>query len=168
MAPVIIDKHELHSTWPVYAQPESRHVTADALTLTVDRTHTCYGPGDRVAVMATLKSDNLSTVVLRSFEFTLKETIVFRSGPHVPGKKAAPIVKVSVIGEQKVPVNATLFGGTRHKAELACIIAPTHTSTTINAARHIDIAYSINVVAVMGNGKPLVMDLPVTISNWPR
>ncbi|TDL27334.1 hypothetical protein BD410DRAFT_835623 [Rickenella mellea] len=168
MAPVIIDKHELHSTWPVYAQPESRHVTADALTLTVDRTHTCYGPGDRVAVMATLKSDNLSTVVLRAFEFTLKETIIFRSGPHVPGKKAAPIVKVSVIGEQKVPVNATLFGGTRHKAELACIIAPTHTSTTVNAARHIDIAYSINVVAVMGNGKPLVMDLPVTISNWPR
>lgn len=140
----------------------------DALTLTVDRAHTCYGPGDRISVMATLKSDNLSTVTLRAFEFMLKETIIFRAGPHVPGKKGAPQVKVATIGEQKVPVNVNLYGGTHHTVELACFIPQTHTTTTVNAARHIDIAYSINVKAVLSSGKPLLMDLPVTVSNWPR
>uniref|UniRef100_A0A8H8CEZ5 Uncharacterized protein n=1 Tax=Psilocybe cubensis TaxID=181762 RepID=A0A8H8CEZ5_PSICU len=28
VAPIIIDKHELHSTWPVYQQPETRHLVA--------------------------------------------------------------------------------------------------------------------------------------------
>lgn len=139
-----------------------------SLTLTIDRTHTCYGPGDRVAVLATFRNDGVTTAALRAFEFMVKETIIFRAGPQVSGKKGAPQVKVSVIGEQKVPVNASVYGGQQHKVELSCIIPQTHSSTTVNAARHIDIAYSINVKAVLGAGKPLLMDLPVTISNWPR
>lgn len=168
MTPVVIDKHELHSTWPVYAQPDSRHVVEDLLTMTVDRTHTCYGPGDRVSVTATFRNDGVTVAVLRAFEFMLKETVIFRAGPRVAGKKTAPQVKVSSIGEQKTPVNLTIYGGQMHRAELACVIPQTHTTATVNAARHIDIAYSINVRAVLGSGKPLLMDLPVTISNWPR
>ncbi|KII88269.1 hypothetical protein PLICRDRAFT_618065 [Plicaturopsis crispa FD-325 SS-3] len=167
MASLIIDKHELHSTWPVYQQPETRHLAQEGVNLTVDRAQTCYGPGDRVSVMATLKSDSLHTVILRGFEFTLKETSVFRAGPNST-KKGAPQVKVTVIGEQKVPVNATLYGGTQHKAELACIIPKDHTTTSLNAARHIDITYMINVKALMGTGTHLIMDLPVIVSNWPR
>lgn len=143
----------------------------------MDRTHTCYGPGDRVSVLATLKSDSLATVVLRAFEFQLKETIVFRSEPHVSGKselkkshgrKGAPQVRVTPIGDQKVPVNVSLFGGTAHRVELSCTIPQTHTTTTVTAARHIDIAYVLNVKAILGSGKYLSMDLPVIISNWPR
>ncbi|KAL6300503.1 hypothetical protein BKA93DRAFT_511906 [Sparassis latifolia] len=165
---IIIDKHELHSTWPVYSQPESRSHTQDGVTLTVDRSHTCYGPGDRIIVMATVKSDGLHTVILRGFEFTLRETTVFRASPHTHGKKGAPQVKVASIGEQKVPVNVTLYGGTQHKAELTAVIPPHHTSATLNAARHIDITYNLIVKALMGTGQPVVLDLPVIVSNWPR
>lgn len=165
---IVLDKHELHSTWPVYTQPETRNLNQEGVNLTVDRSQTCYGPGDRVSVMATLKSDSLHTVILRGFEFTLKETTIFRAGPYATGKKSAPQVKVSIIGEQKVPVNVTLYGGTQHKAELACIIPPNHTTTSLNAARHIDITYVINVKALMGTGAHLIMDLPVIVSNWPR
>lgn len=84
------------------------------------------------------------------------------------GKKGAPQVKVSHVGEQKVPVNATLYGGTQHKAELSVTVPSHHTTTTLNAARHIDITYVLIVKALMGTGKPLVIDLPVVISNWPR
>ena len=140
----------------------------DDVTLTVERTHTCFGPGDRIAVNATVKSDTLHTVVLRGFEFSLKETIVFRAGPNAPGKRGVPQVKVGNVGEQKVPVNATLYGGTQHKAELSVTIPSNHTSATINAARHIDITYVLTVKALMSTGQPIVMDLPVMISNWPR
>ncbi|KAI0043385.1 hypothetical protein FA95DRAFT_1563354 [Auriscalpium vulgare] len=167
--PIVIDKHELHSTWPVYQQPESRNLSQDAVLLTVDRTQNCHGPGDRVSVHATIRSDSLSTVILRGFEFTLKETTIFRAGPHASGKKAAPQVKINIIGEQKVPVNATLYGGrTSHKVELSVTIPQTHTTTTLTSARHIDITYVLVVKALMGTGKPLIMELPVIVSNWPR
>lgn len=165
---IFLDKHELHSTWPVYSQPESRHLPQDGVHLTVERSRTCYGPGDRVSVNAILKSDSLHTVILRGFEFTLKETTIFRAGAYATGKNRAPVVRETVIGEQKVPVNVTLYGGTTHKAELACVIPQGHTTTSLSAARHIDITYVIHVKALMGTGTHLVMDLPVMISNWPR
>ena len=118
--------------------------------------------------MATVKSDNLHAVVLRGFEFSLRETIVFRAGPHASGKKGAAQVKAATIGEQKIPVNLTLYGGTQHKAELTLIVPSHHATATVNAARHIDITYVLTVQALMGTGKPIIMDLPVVISNWPR
>ncbi len=134
----------------------------------IERAHTCYGPGDRVVVMATVKSDTVHTVMLRGFEFMLRETTVFRAGPQTQGKKGSPQVKVASVGEQKVPVNATLYGGTHHKAELSVTIPSHHTSATINAARHIDITYVLTVKALMSTGQPVSMDLPVMISNWTR
>jgi hypothetical protein len=166
-APIIIDKHELHSTWPLYQQPESRQITKEGVLLVVERAQTCYGPGDRVAVMATLKSDGHQAVILRGFEFTLKETTIFHGGTS-SSKKSAPQVKTAVIGEQKVPVHATINGGSQHRAELYCIIPKDHTTTSLTSARHIDIIYTINVKALMDTGAHVLIDLPVIVSNWPR
>jgi hypothetical protein len=165
---ITIDKHELHSTWPVFQQHESRHLTQDAVILTVDRSQNCYGPGDRVAVHATIRSDSMHTTILRGFEFTLKETTIFRAGPHVTGKSNSPQVKINIVGEHKVPVNVTMHGGQVHRSELAVMVPQTHTTTTLTSARHIDITYVLIVKALMGTGKPLIMELPVIVSNWPR
>ncbi|KAH7909217.1 hypothetical protein BJ138DRAFT_1115170 [Hygrophoropsis aurantiaca] len=166
---IIIDKHELHSTWPVYSQPESRHVTQDGLNLTVERARTCFGPGDRVSATAILKSNSTQPVTLRDFEFTLKETTIFRAGPQAAaGKRNGPQVKVTIIGEQKVPLNVVLYGGSQHKAEVGCLIPNTHTTTSLNAARHIDITYVVLVKASLGSMQSIVMELPVIVSNWPR
>ncbi|KAJ6547334.1 hypothetical protein B0H19DRAFT_1165088 [Mycena capillaripes] len=167
-ADILIDKHELHSTWPVYCQPETRNIAQEGVTLIVERNATCYGPGDRVSLFATVKSDALHTVILRGFELTLKESTIFRAGPYTSGKKSAPQVRVLTISENKFPINATLYGGTQHRTELNCMISPDHTTTTLNAARHIDITYTLNVKALMGTGTPLIMDLPVIVSNWQR
>lgn len=166
--PIIIDKHELHSTWPVFQQHESRHLTQDAVTLTVDRSQNCYGPGDRVLVHATIRSDSPQPTILRGFEFTLKETTIFRAGPHVSGRSGGPQIKINIVGEQKVLVNMTMQSGQVHRSELAAAVPQTHTTTTLNSARHIDITYVLIVKALMGSGKPLIMELPVIVSNWPR
>ena len=121
-----------------------------------------------MTVNATIKADNLNTILLRAFEFTLRESTVFRSGPTAGGKRTAPQVKVTTIAEQKVPVNATLYGGTQHKSELVCTVPSYHTSATINTARHIDITYALTVKALMGTGLPVTIDLPVVVSNWPK
>nr|GAT61257.1 predicted protein [Mycena chlorophos] len=167
-ADILIDKHELHSTWPVYCQFETRNMTSEGVTLIVERNSTCYGPGDKVSLFATIKSDALHTVILRGFELTLKESTIYRAGPYASGKKSAPQVRMLTISETKLAVNATLYGGTQHRAELSCAISPDHTTTTLNAARHIDINYTLSVKALMGTGMPLIMEMPVIISNWQR
>ena len=167
-ATIIIDKHELHSTWPVYCQPETRHLAQEGVNLIVQRNHTCYGPGDRITVNATVKSDSLHTIILRGFEISLKESTVYRAGPYAQGKKGAPQVRVVNVCENKLVVNATLYGGTQHQAELWCLLSQNHTTTTLNAARHIDVTYTLSIKALMGTGTHLVMDLPVIVSNWQR
>ncbi|KAF9001752.1 hypothetical protein BDQ17DRAFT_1281274 [Cyathus striatus] len=166
---ILIDKHELHSTWPIYTQPESRTLTTpEGVTLLVDRRSACFGPGDRIAVSATIKSDALHTIILRGFELILKESSVFRPGPFAQGKKSAPQAKVVVVSEAKFAVNATIYGGMGHKSDLSCGLSADHTTTTLNAARHIDVTYTIVVRALMGTGQPVVMELPVIVSNWQR
>ncbi|PBK93290.1 hypothetical protein ARMGADRAFT_1063369 [Armillaria gallica] len=165
---IIIDKHDLHSTWPVYCQTDLRRVELDGVSLTVERHQTCYGPGDRVAVFATVRSDNLQTVILRGFELSIRESRTFRAGAFIGGRKTTPTTRVGNILENKFAVNMNLMGGMQHKAELSSTISPSHTTTSLNSARHIDINYVLCVKAIMGTGHPLVMDLPVIMSNWPR
>ncbi|KAG6829400.1 hypothetical protein H0H87_011529 [Tephrocybe sp. NHM501043] len=167
-APIIIDKHELHSTWPVYCQPETRQVIQDGATLIVDRTQTCYGPGDRVSVIALLKSDTLTNTILRGFELTLKEVTIFHPGAHPGRKVAAPLERIVTICDSKLPINGALYPGHEHRAELTCAISQNHTTTSLNSARHIDVTYILSIKAIVDNVAPIVMDLPVIVSNWQR
>jgi hypothetical protein len=117
-------------------------------------------------VHATIRSDSTQATILRGFEFTLKETTISR--PHVSGRSGGPQIKIKIVGEQKVLVNMTMHSGQVHRSELAAAVPQTHTTTTLNSARHIDITYVLIVKALMGSGKPLIMELPVIVSNWPR
>ncbi|KZT71245.1 hypothetical protein DAEQUDRAFT_763856 [Daedalea quercina L-15889] len=165
---IIIDKHELHSTWPIYQQPETRSQKEGDITLFVERCRTCFGPGDRITLSAIVKAENNFKDTLRGFELTLRETTVFRGGPHTTGKKGAPVIKVVHISEQRVPLNAALFGGMQHKADLFVTVPAHHTSATLNTARHIDITYQLVVKALMATTSHVSIDLPVVISNWPK
>ncbi|KAJ7577694.1 hypothetical protein C8J56DRAFT_798474 [Mycena floridula] len=167
VAPIIIHKHEFHSTWPVYSQPETRAVTQELVTLTVERNRTCYGPEDRITVNATVKSDSLHMVTLEGFEVSLRESTIFKTGPYAAGKKAVPQVRVAIVAEKTFPVIAILYGGMPHKLELRCPVSPNHTTPTLYGT-HIIIKYTVVVKALMVTGKHLEMELPVVMSNWIR
>ncbi|GLB34522.1 hypothetical protein LshimejAT787_0200870 [Lyophyllum shimeji] len=167
-AAIIIDKHELHATWPVYNQAESRQTVQDGCTLVADRSQTCFGPGDRISVIALFRSDTLDRGILRGFELTLRETTIFRAGPHSGKKNAGPQVKVVTISDSKLAINAPLYVGAEHHAELTCSVSPNHTTTSLNSARHIDVTYVLSVKAIVDQRPPVVLDLPVVISNWQR
>lgn len=164
---IIIDKHDLHSTWPVYCQPDLRQVDLDGVVLTVERHNTCYAPGDQVIVSASVRSE-FQTVILRGFEIALRESRTFRAGAYAQGKKTIPQTRVGNLVDNKFAVNVTLMGGMQHQADLNLAIPPNHTTTTLNSARHIDITYVLCVRAIMGTGQPVIMELPVIMSNWPR
>lgn len=129
----------------------------------MERGHTCYGPGDRVSVVATLKCQSVPAITLAGFELSIRESTTFRAGPS-----GAPTVKHLTISETKLPVNATLYGGMQHKAKLVCGISPNHATTTLSAASHIDITYVLSVKALMSTGRRITIDLPAIVSDQPR
>ncbi|KAF8257365.1 hypothetical protein EI94DRAFT_1631298 [Lactarius quietus] len=136
--------------------------------LTVNRSQNCYGSGNCVAAFVTIHSDSMHTTILHGFEFTLKETTIFHAGPHVTGKNSSSQVKINIVCEQKVPVNVTMHGGQVHHSELVAMVPQTHTTTTLTSTCYIDITYVLIVKALMGTSKPLIMELLVIVSNWPR
>lgn len=121
-----------------------------------------------MSVSATVKSDDLSACVLRTLEFALREQVVFRTGPQGHGKKSGPQVRNGGVGEQRINANMTLYGGTQYRSELSCVVPPGHSTATVSSARHIDVSYLLHVRATLDSGKLLSLELPVTISNWPR
>ena len=171
---ILIDKHELHSIWPIYCRPESREMKSEGVTLLVERTNTCYGPGDRITIQATVKSDAMHTIILRGFEFSLRESMILRPARFTPSSSnksssgGGPQSGVKTLSETKLPINITLFGGMTHTSEISCQISPHHSTTSLNSARCIDVTYLLLVKALMGTGAHLEMELPVVLSNWQR
>ncbi|KAG6894603.1 hypothetical protein C0992_005419, partial [Termitomyces sp. T32_za158] len=157
---VTLDKHELHTTWPIYCQPETRQIIKNGATLVVDRNQLCHGPGDRISLRALLRSDTLSDTVLRGFELTLKEYSRFYLGQQAGKRAVPPQERVLTICESKLAINGALFPGQEHRAELTCLISESHTTTSLNSARHIDVTYLLSVKAIVDNVPSIVMDLP--------
>ena len=166
-ASVIIDKHDLHSTWPIYSQPEMRHVFEEGTKLIVERSQRCYGPGDRMSVTATVRTESprVTVIMLRSFEILLKETITFRGKAR---KKGETLTKTNIISGNMHHISTLMQEGMQETHDLFCILSSSHSNTTLTAARHIDITYVLIVKAILGIGPPLVVELPVIISNWKR
>jgi hypothetical protein len=166
-SPIVIDKHELHSTWPAYSQKDSRQVNKDGFTLVVERGNTCYGPGDTVLLRVTLKSST-PPVTIRSYEMALRETAVYRTG-EAPKTANGPQIRSSFVGSEKLSVNVLLKSGLAHTVDLKCIIPTSHTTTTVVTATHIEVVYGIAVRATLDDGRDLVIDnIPVMMSNWSR
>ena len=168
-APIVIDKHELHSAWPAYCQKDLRQANKDGLTLTVERGNVCYGPGDRVQLHATIQCSK-APINVRSFEMALRETAVFRAAAEGSNKTSnGPRIRSAFVGSEKVPVNMNIPATGSQSCDLGCLIPTTHTTTTVVTAAHIEVIYSVAVRAMFADGRDLVIDnIPVMMSNWQR
>ncbi|KAF9048356.1 hypothetical protein BDZ89DRAFT_1126926 [Hymenopellis radicata] len=155
---IIIDKHDLHSTWP-WIWTASSSLWSAIIHATLLEIESQYLP---LFAQSSRQSSSEGLKYL-SVNQGLSAPV-----PTPRGRKPYPRRRVGNLTENKIPVNVTLMGGMIHKAELQLGIPPNHTTTTLNSARHIDITYVLCVRAIMGTGQPVVMELPVIMSNWPR
>ena len=168
--PIIILKHELHSNWPVYSQLDRKETTKEGLTLTVERHRTCIGPGEQLELTASLKSDSPIPFSFRGFDMTLRENVSFRPHPgSTTGKKVnIPQARTTVIGDQKIAANVILHHGMQHVEPITCALPQSYNAMTVDAARLIDIRYTIHVSAVLEGGRVLDLQIPLTVSPFPR
>lgn len=166
---IIIDKHDLHSTWPIYNQHEIRQMTLTnsiGTTLSVERNCNCSGPGAVISILAIIAQNELHTVVCNRLELSILEITVFRR-PYTQRKKIPPQATTKIIASSQVDVNFVVKWGMQCKAELQCKITEDHATPTISTARFVDIEYVLEVKAFLGSTF-LHMKLPIIMSNWLR
>ncbi|KAG8836360.1 hypothetical protein FRC17_005646 [Serendipita sp. 399] len=160
----------MHSTWPVYAQPDERQTTKDGMTLSVSRRRTCLATaGDQITMQATLFTD--FPVSLKSFELALIQRIIYPTTATTVGKRgpsnAPPPSRSSIISEQKRPQPARIQPGMHQTCELICMLPPNYSAMTVNTARLIENVYEVHVSAILEGDNSISVGLPVTVSPFP-
>ncbi|KAG8902423.1 hypothetical protein FRC01_009577, partial [Tulasnella sp. 417] len=170
---IVIDKHELHSAWPMYARPESRSKMLDGYTFTVNRTRQAYGPGDRIAVQSLVKNDTSQVNQVRYYEISLREHVMYTPAGNQNGTRkmmTQPQTRPRAIVEQRIPITmaSPLHPGMQAKAELSLQVPFNQRTTTVSFAHRIEVNFVIYVRAVLATGLQLFLDLPITMSHWTR
>ncbi|SPO41003.1 uncharacterized protein PSFLO_06485 [Pseudozyma flocculosa] len=167
--PIWLEKHELHSSWPVYHYPDEHETALDGIRVKLHRSQTCYGPGDQVDVRILVSSDSVSPVKLKNVSFSIRETITFRGGTRKAfGSKSAASQKTETLASKTKPLGKKVYKGDIHTFDLSCTIPKSHTLMTIQTAKHIEVAYTLRVQVEAGK-KPIILDhLPITLSNFAR
>ena len=167
--PIVLEKHELHSTWPVYLTPDEHEATQDDVRVRAFRPQTCYAPGDQVDVRLVVSSERVSPIKLKQVSFSVRETITFRGGvKRTFGTKNAASQKTETLASKSKSFGKKIYKGDAHTFDLACLVPRNHTLMSIQTAKHIEVSYTLRVQVDVGK-KPIVIDhLPLTISSFAR
>lgn len=167
--PLWLDKHELHSTWPVYATPDDHEVLQDDMRVKVLRDRSCFGPGDNITLRIILSSDRISPIKVKSISFSIRETITFKgSAKKTFGSNKAASQKTETLSSKSKSFGKKVYKGDVHTFDLVCQIPRTHTLMTIQTAKHIEVSYSLRVQVETAK-KPIIIDhLPLTVSNFTK
>ncbi|WWC94724.1 hypothetical protein V866_001572 [Kwoniella sp. B9012] len=155
--PLIIIKHDLHSSWPLYNIPDSKTIKAsnDQLILNVSRPNTAFSSGDRIQFSASLKSTKSQPFKLKGFECTIYELITSIPIPPDPqgtkGKKRKslqnPITKSRPVSTVKAAVDERIGLGGEKSAKIEMLVD--RVLVTVKNARTLRVEYALEVKAVM-------------------
>jgi hypothetical protein len=149
--PLNIIKHELHSVWPVYNNPDSKAVNAQDVTMTVQRPGVAFGPGDRILLTASIKSSRAIPFKLRGFECTLMEVVTMFARPAKDKKKkaqAGPVVKSRPIAQARCAVDESVGRGGEKSARIDMAVPVENLLVTVRHAKTLEVGYELQVKAV--------------------
>jgi len=155
--PLRITKHEMHSAWPLYNQPDSRTVsTADhQINLTVQRPSSAFGPTDRILFTATIKSARPQSFKLKGFDCQLLEIITNIPAAAPASTKSrkskptpAPISRSRPIASTRYAIDDVVVLGREKSARMEIAVPGDRLSMTVEAARTLEVRYELEVKAV--------------------
>ena len=144
--PVVLEKHELHSLWPMYNCHDDHDITEDDVKLKVFRQRTGYGPGDQVNVRVVVLSNNVQPLKLKSISFSIKETVTFKGsnkfikGGNADSKGASQ--RAEVITGKGRTLGKKIYRGDSQMYDLSATIPKSHSLMTIGTAKHVEVSYT--------------------------
>lgn len=170
---IVIEKHELHSTWPIYAVPDDHELMANQVVARVYRKQTCYGPGDKVELRIILTSKNVSPVKIKAVAVSIRETVTFKGN----SKRSSRVLsggatktanqRTESIAQKAQNLGIKLYKGDTKTYDMSLTIPKNHSLMTIQTAKHIEISYTMRIY--VDAKQPIILDhLPLTITSVPR
>lgn len=158
--PLRITKHELHSTWPVYNNPDVKTSTGQEVAITVTRPGVAFGPGDRLLLTASVKSMRSLPFKLRGFECTLMEVVTMLEsaggkgkgggggGKEKKKKQVGQVVKSRPIAQARCAVDESVGRGGEKSARIDMAVPSDNLLVTVRHAKTLEVGYELSVKAV--------------------
>lgn len=174
--PIQVVKHDLHAAWPVYNHSDQKSVAGQDLTMTIQRPGVAFGPGDRILLTASLRSDRGIPFKLKGFECTLLEVVssIPDSTPLTKEAKrqskipAKPVVKSRPIAQARCAVDETMGRGGEKTARIDMAV-PQDVLVTVRHAKTLEVGYEMQVKAVCeGFEGPLVPGIKYVVGQYTR
>jgi hypothetical protein len=174
--PIRIVKYELASAWPAYNQLEQRTASAlnGAVSLVVDRPIQAFGPGDRIVVTATMKSEAQNAFRLKGFEMALVEVLTVHPPKPDPKKKAKPpsppVIKRHPVCTTRVVADGQVVPGGERGARLDLVVPQDRQLLTVRGGKEFQVEYELVVEATCDGGpsKVLLGGLSCIIGTFAR
>lgn len=176
--PLRITKYELASAWPMYNQLEQRTASAlnGAVTLVVDRPIQAFGPGDRIVVTATIRSEAQNQFRLKGFEMELVEIMtVFPPKPDPNSKKknkppSPPTIKRNTVCNTRAVADGLVAPGGERGARLDLVVPSDRQLLTVRGAKEFKVEYELVVEAACDGGPSKVRlgGMQCQIGTFPR
>lgn len=173
--PITLDKHELHSTWPVYNQPDTHAGERDGLRAKLRRERYCFAPGDKMRIKVIVSSNRVEPAKLKSVAVTIKETVTFHGVK--PNRKSLTsnsssskpsMQRVEVVTQKAKSIGKKLYKGDSKDFDLECVIPKQQSLMSISTAKHIEVSYTIRVYVDISKA-PIVIDhVPMLMTTFPR
>lgn len=168
--PLVLEKHELHSNWPIYHIPDDHEQTANEVYARIYRKQTCYAPGDKVEARIILTSKNVSPVKIKTVALSIRETVTFRGSKRgsrmLGGVTKTANQKTEMIAQKAQQVGSKIYKGDTKTFDIALVVPKSHSLMTIQTAKHIEISYTMRVY--VDTKQPIIIDhLPLTITTTP-
>ena len=156
--PLRITKHELHSAWPLYNNPDTRTSSSSdrQINLTISRPSSAFGPTDRILFTATIKSARPKSFRLKGFDCNLNEIITaIPQNPPTGSTKsrkskppAPPFSKTRTIGTMRYPMDEIVNLGEEKSARIDITVPVERLSVTVESARTMEVRFELEVKAV--------------------
>lgn len=172
--PLRIIKHELHSSWPIYHNIDSKAVSGKDVMMTIQRPNVAFGPSDKFLLTASIKSTRSLPFKLRGFDCTLLEVVT--SKPFIQNKdnkrksKAPnqPVVKSRPVTHARCAVDESVGKGGEKSARIEMNV-PDEILSTVRNAKNIEVGYELQVKAVCdGFEGPSVMGIKYVVGSYPK
>ncbi|PKI82621.1 hypothetical protein MVES_003350 [Malassezia vespertilionis] len=165
-----LEKHELHSTWPLYNVPEDDEAFAGPFRARLYWNKRAYAALDPVEVRIIVYSDAPETVKLKNIIMSVRQTVTYLpdgKGTATTGDTARP-------SQQRTEVLVSKNRGIRKKIrkgeflmyDLAITIPKNHTLMSVLTAKHIEVSHALRVAIEVGKERVMFEHIELQISGF--
>lgn len=159
--PILLEKHELHSTWPIYNLPEEHEETKGNFRLKMFRNKTSFAVLDEVQVRMIVHNQSAAVAKVKSLSILLRQHITLHANSDQPMQQ-----KTDVLATKNKNARKKIKPGELLMYDLSLVVPKSHTVMTISTAKHIDVAHALCVSADVGKTRIVIDQLPVQISGF--